>query len=125
MTIIALGRCYRMVFGLVETYCPELSVPDSVSETRAAVRAMRDAFEHIDERAEGKVKIGEVHPEALTIFDQHEFVDSSMIRYREHELDFELQVIQALVDCRELLIATMDVRAKQRGESVDVGQTGK
>ena len=123
MTIIALGRCYRMVNGLIEKFCPgdKLSVPDSVAETNAAVKAMRDAFEHIDERAEGKVKIGELHPEALTIFDQPDFVASSMLRYRQHELDFESQVIRALVDCRELLMDAVDARATQRGKSMDSG----
>ena len=117
MTIIALGRCcYRMVDGLVEKFCPGLSVPDSVAGTSAAVKAMRDAFEHIDERAEGRVKIGELHPEALTIFDQPEFVASSMLRYRLHQLNFESQVIRALVDCRELIMDAIEARATQRGE---------
>ena len=114
MTIIALGRCYRMVDGLVERFCSELTVPDSVAETGAAVKAMRDAFEHIDERAQGKVKIGELHPEALSIFDQPSFVASSMLRYRQHELNFESQVIQALVDCRELIMDAVDARVAQR-----------
>ena len=119
MTIIALGRCYRMVDGLVEKFCPKLSVPDSVAETSAAVKAMRDAFEHIDERAEGKVKIGELHPEALTIFDQPDFVASSMLRHRQHQLDFESQVIRALVDCRELVMDAIDARVMQRKGSAD------
>ena len=114
MTIIALGRCYRMVNGLVEKFCPELKVPDSVATTRAAVKQMRDAFEHIDERAEGKVKIGEIHPEALTIFHQPDFVASSVLRYRQHELDFESQVIRALVECRELIMEAIDARGNQR-----------
>ena len=37
MTIIALGRCYRMVDGLVEKFCPWLSVPDSVAGTDIVV----------------------------------------------------------------------------------------
>ena len=124
MAIIALGRCYRMVDGLVEKFCPELSVPDSVAETRAAVKAMRDAFEHIDERAEGKVKIGELHPEALTIFDQPDFVTSSVLRYRRHELNFETEVIQALVDCRELIMDAIDSRrVTQQGELADTDGT--
>ena len=115
MSIIALGRCYRMVEGLVKKFCPGLSVPDGVAETRDAVKAMRDAFEHIDERAEGKVKINELHPEALTIFNQPDFVASSMLRYRQHQLNFESQVIRALVDCRELVMDVIDARATQRG----------
>lgn len=106
------------------TRCPGLSVPDSAAETSAAVQAMRDAFEHIDERAEGKVKIGELHPEALTIFDQPDFVSDSILRYRQHQLNFESQVIQALVDCRELIMDAIDARVAQRGEPTNLLRTG-
>ena len=119
MAIIALGRCYRMVEGLIEKFCPELSIPDSVARTSAAVREMRNAFEHIDERAEGKVRIGVFQPDALTIFDQPDFVTSSTLRYRQYRLNFEAQVIEALIDCRELIVAAIEARAKQRGESTD------
>ena len=123
MTIIALGRCYRMVDGLIEKFCPGLSVPNSVAETSAVVKAMRDAFEHIDERAVGKVKIGELHPEALTIFDQSDFVASSILRYRQHQLNFESRVIQALVDCRELIMDAIEDRVTQRSEPTDTDGT--
>ena len=53
VALVALGRCYRMVSALVTKYCPELQVPDSVRNTQEAVLEMRNAFEHIDERAGG------------------------------------------------------------------------
>ena len=110
MAIIALGRCYRMVEGLIERLCPDLDVPEGVIATQAAVKALRDAFEHIDERAEGEVSIGKTHPEALMVFHQPDFVTSLVLRYREHELDFESQVIRALVDCRELIMVATEAR---------------
>ena len=113
MAIIALGRCYRMVCGLIKNYCPELQVPDSVTKTLEAVQEMRNAFEHIDERAEGKVRGGKVDPDALTIFDQPDFVEASILRYKAHELNFESDVIAALVDCRALIMDAIDARAKQ------------
>ncbi len=114
MAIVALGRCYRMVCGLIEKYCPELQVPDSVTKTLEAVQEMRNAFEHIDERAEGKVGRGESHLDALTIFNQPDFVESSILRYKNYELDFETDVIAALVDCRELIMEAIDERARQK-----------
>ena len=114
MAIVALGRCYRMVCGLIEKYCPELQVPGSVTKTLEAVQEMRNAFEHIDERAEGKVGRKQVHPDALTIFDQPDFVESSILRYKDYELNFETDVIAALVDCRELIMDAIDERAKQK-----------
>ena len=114
VAVVALGRCYRMVNALVEKHCPELRVPDSVAKTQDAVLEMRNAFEHIDERAEGKVGGGRYGADALTIFDQPDFVKSSILRYKDHRLDFETDVIAALVDCRELVMDAIDARAKQQ-----------
>ena len=114
MAIIALGRCYRMVCGLIKNHCPELQVPDSVTKTLEAVQEMRNAFEHIDERAEGKVDRKKVHSDAFTIFNQTDFVESSILRYKAHELNFESDVITALVDCRELIMDAIDARTKQK-----------
>ena len=113
MAIIALGRCYRMVCDLIKKYCPGLQVPDSVTKTLEAVQEMRNAFEHIDERAEGKVGRGKSHLDALTIFNQPDFVESSILRYKNYELNFESDVIAALVDCRELIMDAIDERVKQ------------
>ena len=114
VAIVALGRCYRMVRALVEKFCPELRVPDSVVKTQEAVLEMRNAFEHIDERAEGKIGGGRFDAQALTIFDQPEFVETSILRYKTHRLNFESDVIVALVDCRELVMDAIDARAKQQ-----------
>ena len=110
VAIIALGRCYRMVCTLVEKYCPGMDLPDSVTKTKDAVREMRNAFEHIDERAEPKV--GDA--DALTIFHQPDFVSASILRYKRYELNFESDVISALLDCRGLMMDAIDERAKQR-----------
>ena len=70
-----------MVTALVTKYCPELQVPDSVKNTQEAVLEMRNAFEHIDERAEAKVGGGKYHADALTNFQSAGFrqgVDSSI-----------------------------------------------
>lgn len=114
VAIIALGRCYRMVCTLVEKYCPGLDLPDDVTKTKDAVLAMRNAFEHIDERAEGKVGRGKVDADALTIFTQPDFVSASILRYQSYELNFESDVLSALIDCRELIMDAIDERAKQR-----------
>ena len=114
VAIIALGRCYRMVRRLTETYCPGMDLPDSVTNTEEAVLEMRNAFEHIDERAEAKVGRGKLDADALTIFNQPDFVSASTLRYKGHQLKFESDVIAALIDCRELIMEAIDERAKQR-----------
>ena len=106
-----------MVNALVEKHCPELQMPESVTKTREAVIEMRNAFEHIDERAEGKVGGGKFDADALTIFNQPDFVQSSILRYKQHRLNFESDVIAALVDCRELVMDAIDARAEQQAAS--------
>ena len=75
---------------------------------------MRNAFEHIDERAEGIDGKGNFDAETLTIFNQPNFVESSILRYKDCDLNFESDVIAALIDCRELIMAVIDLRSKER-----------
>ena len=120
MAVIALHRCIRMVYELIEKFCPELEVPKSVEKICIPVQEIRHAFEHIDERAAGKVgPSAKNHPEALTIFNQPDFVESSILRYREHVLNFESEVITALLDCRELIMCAIDVRAARQWDEQD------
>ena len=114
VAIIALGRCYRMARALVEKYCPVMDLPDGVKKTEEAVLEMRNAFEHIDERAEAKVGRGKIDADALTIFNQPNFVSASILRYKSYELNFESDVISALIDCRGLIMDAIEERAKQR-----------
>ena len=39
---------------------------------------------------------------------------ASILRYKAHELNFESDVITALVDCRELIMDAIDARTKQK-----------
>lgn len=114
VAIIALGRCYRMARTLVEKYCPGMDLPDGVTKTEEAVLEMRNAFEHIDERAEAKVGREKLNADALTIFNQPDFVSASILRYMSYELNFETGVISALIDCRGLIVDAMEERGKQR-----------
>ena len=117
VAIIALGRCYRMARILVEKYCPGMDLPDGVAKSEEAVLEMRNAFEHIDQRAEAKVGKGKYDTDALTIFTQPDFVSASVLRYKSHELNFETDVITALIDCRELIMAAIEERPKHQPDT--------
>ena len=123
VTLIALSRCYRMAGGLIRKYCPELHLPESIQSTRETVKEMRDAFEHIDERAAGIIGPGKEHPSALTIFNQPDFIPSSVIRYKSHELDFENQVLAGLIGCRNLIMEAMKARASISNEQKSTATT--
>ena len=109
MTVIALHRCFEMMYGLVDKFCPGLPIPASVNTIRPAIKEMRDAFEHIDDRAQSRInQRGTVHPDALTIFNQPGFVHSSVLRYKAHALNLETEVIAALLDAREFIMKAIE-----------------
>ena len=117
VTIIALNRVIMMVESLTEKYCPDLEVPDSVRKIQETVRQMRNAFEHIDERAEGKADKNTSVQDAVSIFFQPEFIPFCRLRYKEYTLDFNEDAIRALLDCRELVMKAIDSRASLRKTS--------
>lgn len=123
VAIIALHRGIAMIDALVDKYCPDLETPESVRRIQATVQDMRHAFEHIDERATGRVGMsGRVEAEALSIFDQPDFIQSSVLSYKGHTLDFNEGVLKALLDCRELVLKTIDSRAHPRREQRGVDE---
>ena len=75
---------------------------------------IRHAFEHIDERAQGKINQRKTHPDALTIFHQPDFVNSSVLQYKTFTLNLETEVIAALLDCREFIMSAIDQRATRK-----------
>lgn len=117
VAVISLGRCYYMVDTLVQKYCGELQPPENIKKTRDAVGDMRNAFEHIDERADGKINREKRDSSALTIFDQPHFVSASILQYQNHRLHFEKDVINALVDCRELILKVIETRTYRKSEN--------
>ena len=121
VAIIALHRGITMVYSLIDKFCPDLEVPDSVQKIQTAVKDMRDAFEHIDDRAEGRVGMSrKAAPDALSIFHQPDFIESSVLRYKEHSLNFNEDVLTALLECRELIMEAVDSRAASRAGNEEV-----
>ena len=89
-----------------------LEIPDSLRKMEPIIKDMRDAFEHIDERAQGKInQRGKMDAEALTIFDQPDFIGSSVLHYRGEQLHFYEDVLGALLSCRGLVLKVIDLRA--------------
>ena len=118
VTIIALNRAMNMLLQFDGVFPLGLEIPDRIRKLEPIVKDMRDAFEHIDERAQGKINIREkMDAEALTIFNQPDFVGSSVLHYRGKTLHFHEDVLAALLSCRELVLKAIDLRANARAES--------
>lgn len=110
---IALNRSAMMIRKIPSKFAVSPAVPSIVNEIYPALNAIRNAFEHIDERALGKVH-GSAQPDALTIFDQKDFLTSHVLRYAGHSLDLRQQVLPALIDGRQFIF---DVASEKAGPS--------
>ena len=113
---IALNRADRMIKDIAAKWLVAATVPDEVDTILPALTAIRDAFEHIDERAMGKAR-HEQQMDALSIFNQVEFVTSGILRYANFSLDLRSQVIPALIASRKFIF---DVAIEKSGREKTV-----
>ena len=113
---IALNRADMMIKYIVAKWSVATTVPAEVDTILPALTAIRNAFEHIDERAMGKAR-HEQETDALSIFNQIEFVTSGILRYADYSLDLRSQVIPALIASRKFIF---DVAIKMGGDAKTV-----
>ena len=100
---IALGRAIRMIRQAKAKVGVTIAVPPPVHAVESRVLAIRDAFEHIDERAAGKAR-HEGPADAMTVFDQGDFFDSGVLRYAGHSLDIAAEVTPAMLAARKFVV---------------------
>lgn len=98
---VAFNRAIVMIDSLRVNFGIEITVPETVQTILVPLRELRHAFEHIDERAYGRVR-GKSTQEALSIFDQ-EHLPEGKLRYGDHVLDLRTEVVPALVECRRFV----------------------
>ena len=122
VAIIALGRGVDMLLRVNGVYSLGLEIPDSLQKIVPVIREMRNAFEHIDERAQGKINAsGKMDAEALSIFVQPDFVGSYILHYRGRDLNFHDDILFVLTTCRELVMEVVDLRAIGHSERMNSG----
>ena len=100
---IALSRAIRMINQAQDTISTPIAVPQEISAIKDVVLAIRDAFEHIDERAVGRAR-SENSADAMSVFDQSDFFTTGVLRYAGHSLDIRGEVIPALIAGRRFII---------------------
>ena len=100
---IALSRAVRMLRQAKGKVSVKIAVPVAVDTVESRVRSIRDAFEHIDERAEGKA-MREGPADAMSVFDQNDFFTSGILRYAERSLDIAGEAVPAMVASRQFII---------------------
>ena len=100
---VALSRAVRMIGRARDTVSAQPAVPREISAIEDAILAIRDAFEHIDERAVGKAR-RENSADAMSVFDQSDFFTSGVLRYAGRSLDLRQEAVPAMIAGRQFII---------------------
>jgi hypothetical protein len=108
---VALGRAIDMLQSMPARFSVPSCLPDITPSVALALREIRNAFEHIEDRALGNVR-GKPHADALSIFDQQDFIANGVLRYASHSLDLQADVLPLLINARR---ATLDAAVAASG----------
>jgi hypothetical protein len=102
MLVVALGRVTDMVCSARSAIGSTVPVPRSVNAKKHAIRALRNACEHIEDRALGHVN-GKPDPQALTIFDYEPLLAEDTMVYGKHRLGVTDEIPALLADMRQFI----------------------
>lgn len=111
VTVISLSRCVQILYGLQERIELGLQIPAEIDSLSSTLRRMRNALEHIDERAMGEAKDG-TGDDAMSIFFQPYFVDEGVLTYVGEGVSFTEGVPAVLGQCREVIKGVIDLRPR-------------
>ena len=74
----------------------------SVTTKMSVIQELRDAYEHIDERALG-LRRNKPELDALSLFDYEELFSKHIVHYGSYQLDLDSEVTTLLLETREYL----------------------
>ena len=110
---VALGRAVRMIGHAHDSVGVPTTVPEEIREIEGRVYAIRDAFEHIDERVFGKARREDAEG-ALSAFDQASLFADRTVRYAGHSLDLSREIVPALIAARGFVIGAASVGGRSK-----------
>ena len=111
VTLISLSREMEMINRLEKAFSLGLQMSEKFDSNKKALRRMRNALEHIDDRAMGQATDGTADS-AMSIFFQPYFVDQGILTYAGDALSFAEGVPLVLSECRELIKGVIDLRPR-------------
>ena len=104
IAIVAMNRAFQMADQLGNHFSLSTPFPTSVKHKLVAIKNMRDAYEHIDNRAFGLAgQKSKPHPDALSVFNFERLFQEGIATYGSYELDIYNEAIQLLIDTRQYL----------------------
>jgi hypothetical protein len=102
LALVALNRAMDICVNARADIGTTATVPQVITLWRRGVEEIRDAYEHIDERAVGEVR-NSSNPNALSIFDHERVVVDGIIAYGGYELDLGIDVPDLITATRQYL----------------------
>ncbi|WP_328712278.1 light-mediated development protein DET1 [Nocardia salmonicida] len=102
LALVALSRAVDMCVKASDKIGTSVPVPADISSRVDAVRDVRNAYEHIEDRAMGNVW-GKPDPDAITIFDHYEIVQNGSIVYGNRRLSLETDIPPLITAARQFL----------------------
>jgi hypothetical protein len=80
-------------------------LPATITGKAFALQEIRNAFEHIEDRALGNVR-SKPDADALSIFDQTDLLTRGVLTYGSHNLALRSEVLPMLLDARRAAFKT-------------------
>jgi len=102
VAIVAMSRSLQMSLKLHDHFSITTCFPESVKNKLAALKQMRNAYEHIEDRSLGLVN-GKPNIDALSIFDFEHLFKKGVATYGNYKLDIHDEAIKLLIDTRQYL----------------------
>lgn len=104
LAVVALRRAMSLVTDASARVGFTAAVPQSILDKNTAVKEIRDAYEHVEDRALGLV-YGRPHPDALTIFHYQRLLSDRAITYGSHELSLDGDFPELLQEARAFIMS--------------------
>ena len=101
--VVALHRAVEMTLRCPRQLHVRVGLPDALKRKRAAITALRNGFEHLEESATGRRK-GMPDPDAASIFDQRRFFVDGTLVLGPHTLSVPTEVPTLLAALRAYLV---------------------
>jgi hypothetical protein len=102
LAVVGLNRALQMTSQISRHVGSTISVPSVVITKLPAIKALRNAYEHIEDRAMGRVR-GQPDSTALTVFDYERLFHERVVAYGEHTLALGEESTQLCLEAREYL----------------------
>ena len=109
----ALNRAVDMLNDAPNKLRVKTDVPVELNNVQTGLVSIRDAFEHINERAMGRAR-REGTVDALSIFDQGDLVTQGLLTYAGHSLNLRTEVLPLLMAARKFVYDVVAERGTRK-----------